>query len=391
MSRLNPGRIVLLGALTAFAPLCIDMYLPSLPAMQRSLNAPAASVQLTLSAFFAGLAIGQAFYGPLADRFGRKPPLYAGLTIFLLATLGCIYAPDVNTLVAFRFIQALGGCAGVVIARAAARDLAGGQELARVFSLLTLVMGAAPILAPLLGGYILLWFGWQEIFWFLGLFGLTCMVAVALYLPETWPPEKRGDGGIVHALRVYKQLLSEKRFVGYCLTTGFAMAALFVYITASSHLFIELYEVPPESFGWLFGANAAGLIGMSQVNRVLLRRYNFRQLLSVGVAFNLCMLLLLVAIALLGKGGLAVLFVPLFLAIASLGMIMPNAMACALQGEPAHAGSASALIGTAPFVAGAGAGAILATMPATSGLSMALVMAGCSAIAFVSHRLLARG
>ena len=389
MAKLTGGLIIILGALTAFAPLSIDMYLPSLPTLAQVFAAPPAAVQLTLSAFLAGLAIGQAFYGPLSDRVGRKSPLYAGLVLYILASVGCAYAPGVPALIGLRFAQALGGCAGIVIARAVVRDCVDGQEAARVFSTLMLVMGVAPILAPLLGGFALLWLGWRAIFSILALFGLGCLLAVALRVPETRPPATRTTGGIGTVLATYGRLLADRQFLGHGLTTGFGFAGMFVYITGTPHLFIDVYGVPAQAYGWLFGTNAIGLIGASQFNRLLLRRHSLHRILAWGISINLLAALALLAVAVVGAGGLPALLVPLFLTIASLGLVAPNATAAALASHAIHAGSASALLGAAPYIAGAAAGAVLAALHDDSAAAMTGVIAACSAIAFLAHRLLA--
>jgi DHA1 family bicyclomycin/chloramphenicol resistance-like MFS transporter len=388
--RLSGGLIVILGALTAFAPLSIDMYLPGLPTLERAFAAPAASVQLTVSAFLVGIAIGQAFYGPLSDRFGRKAPLYAGLALYIAASMACAHAPNVEAMIALRFLQATGGCAGIVIARAIVRDVVDGADAARAFSTLILVMGVAPILAPLLGGYVLRWFGWQAIFWALALFGLGCLVAVAVRVPETRPPERRTAGGVVSALIVYARILADRRFLGYSLTSGLALAGMFVYITTSPHLFIDVFGLSTHAYGSLFGTNAAGFIAVSQLNRLLLRRFSMYRVLAWGVRLNLAAAVVLLLVAVGGFDGLAAILVPLFVAIASLGILMPNAVAAALSGQAVHAGSASALIGTTQFVLGAAAGAIAAGLHSDSALAMAVAITGSSTAAFAAHSLLTR-
>jgi MFS transporter, DHA1 family, multidrug resistance protein len=388
--KLTGGLTIILGALTAFAPLSIDMYLPSLPTLERVFMTPAAPVQLTLSAFLAGIAIGQAFYGPLSDRFGRKPPLYAGLTLYIAASIACAYAPSIDAMIVLRFVQAASGCAGIVIARAIVRDLVEGIEAARAFSSLILVMGVAPILAPLLGGYVLQWFGWQAIFWALALFGLACLVAVATRVPETRPPGRRTTGGVVSAIVVYARLIADRSFLGYALTSALALAGMFVYITTSPHLFIDVFGLSTQAYGWLFGTNAAGFIAVSQLNRLLLNRFGMHRLLAWGVRLNFAAALVLLLAAVSGFDGLAAILVPLFVAIASLGILMPNAVAAALAGHAIHAGSASALIGTTQFVLGAAAGAIAAGLHSESALAMAGAIAGSSAAAVAAHTLLTR-
>jgi DHA1 family bicyclomycin/chloramphenicol resistance-like MFS transporter len=388
--KLTGGLTIVLGALTAFAPLSIDMYLPSLPTLELVFAAPAASVQLTLSAFLAGIAIGQAFYGPLSDRFGRKPPLYAGLSLYVAASIACAYAPSVDAMIVLRFVQAASGCAGIVIARAIVRDLVEGIEAARAFSTLILVMGVAPILAPLLGGYVLLWLGWQAIFWALALFGLACLVAVATGVPETRPAAQRTTGGVVSAIVVYAHLIADRSFLGYALTSALALAGMFVYITTSPHLFIDVFGLSTQAYGWLFGTNAAGFIAVSQLNRVLLGRFGMHRVLAWGVRLNFAAALVLLLVAVSGFGDLAGILVPLFVAIATLGILMPNAVAAALAGHAIHAGSASALIGTTQFVLGAAAGAIAAGLHSESALAMAGAIAGSSAAAVAAHALLTR-
>jgi DHA1 family bicyclomycin/chloramphenicol resistance-like MFS transporter len=388
--RLTGGLILVLGALTAFGPLSIDMYLPSLPTLEHAFGAPAAAVQLTLSAFLAGMALGQAFYGPLSDRFGRKPPLYAGLSLYVVVSIACAYAPSVEVMIVLRFVQAASGCVGVVVARAIVRDLVEGAETARAFSTLILVMGVAPILAPLLGGYVLQWFGWQAIFWALAGFGLACLVAVATRVPETRPPQLRTTGGVVDALIVYARLFADRRFLGYSLTSGLALAGMFVYITTSPHLFIDVFGVSTQAYGWLFGGNAAGFIAVSQLNRLLLRRFDMHRILAWAVRINLGAGLVLLLVAVSGFDGLAAILVPLFVAIASLGILMPNAVAAALAGHAVHAGSASALIGTTQFVLGAAAGSVAAGLHSESALAMAVAIAGSSAAGFAAHALLTR-
>ena len=388
MHAISFGMILLLGALSAFAPLSIDMYLPALPALERGLAAPAASVKLTLSAFLAGMAIGQAFHGPLSDRFGRKPPLVAGLVLYVLASIGCAVAPNVEVLVALRFLQALGGCAGGVIAQATVRDRVGGQEAARIFSMLMLVMGVAPILAPLLGGWLLVWADWRAVFWVLAGFGLVCLAATAFALDESRPPEKRTTGGVLAALLNYARLLGSGRFIGLMMTSGFSLGGMFAYITASPHLFIEVFGVSPQAYGWLFGLNAAGMIAASQINRALLGRLPVGRVLALGSSINVVAALVLLGMALLDRGGLIGILVPLFVAIASIGLISPNAMASALANEPKHAGSAAALMGVSVFLGGAISGSAVALFHGAAALSMAGVIAGSSLVSYLGRRLL---
>lgn len=379
----------MLGALSAFAPMSIDMYLPSLPTLTREFDADTASTQLTLSAFFLGLAIGQALYGPLADRYGRKPPLYLGLSLYVLASAGCALATSIEGLIVWRFIQAFGGCAGVVIARAVVRDLFDESASARMLSRMMLVMGAAPMLAPLLGGWMLGAWGWRAIFWALVGFGAVCTVATLFALRETRPRTtvRLGAGS---ALRGYARLLGERRFVGYTLAGGFAQAGMFAYISGSPFVFIEVYGVPAASYGWLFGLNALGLIAASQINARLIGTLGPDRLLARANLANALFGAALAATAATGFGGFAGILIPLFGYVASLGFSFPNAAAGAMAPYPEQAGSASALLGTVQFAIAAVAGAAVGWTHDGTALPMALVIAVCGASALTAQRLLVR-
>jgi DHA1 family bicyclomycin/chloramphenicol resistance-like MFS transporter len=382
-----PARFVgILGAVTALLPLSIDMYLPALPALQREFAADPAVVQLTLGAFFVGLAVGQALYGPLTDRVGRKPPLHASLVAYVLASAGCALAPGIGALVACRFVQALAGCAGLVVPRAMVRDRFDPQATARVFSLLLLVMGAAPILAPLAGGYVQAWLGWRAIFWGLSAMGLACLGAVALGLPETRPAATRPDRVLGPALRDYARLLADRRYLGHALGGGLASAGMFAYISGSPFVLIQVYGVPAEAYGWVFGTNALGLIAASQINRRLLAVWRAQEVLAWALAATAAVGLGLLLVALTGAGGLAGLLVPLFGFVASLGFTQPNALAGAMAEHPERAGSAAALYGTLQFLAATVAGALVGRLHDGTALPMAAVIAGCAVLALACYR-----
>jgi DHA1 family bicyclomycin/chloramphenicol resistance-like MFS transporter len=382
--------IVILGSLTAFAPLSIDMYLPAFPALRAHFGASAGAVQATLAVFFVGLACGQAVYGPISDRYGRRPPLLFGIALYVAASVAAACAPDIGSLTAARLFQALGGCAGMVIARAMVVDLFDERETARVFSLLMLVMGLAPILAPLLGGQFLALFGWTAIFWFFAGFGLLCLAAVLLGLGETLPPERRSAGGIVDALRAYRRLLADRRFVAFAATGALAMGAMFAYITGSPFVFIEMHGVSPQVYGLLFGTNAFGLIVASQINARLLRRFPGQAILPVAVAVALIADLALAAAVLADAGGLVGLMIPLFVTVSSLGFVMANASAAAMARATAHRGAASALIGVMQFALAAGVGALVGALQDGTARPMALVIAALGLAAFVASRIAAR-
>lgn len=390
---MNLRILLILGALSAFAPLAIDFYLPAFPAMAQAFGTDEQHVQTTLAAYFLGLSLGQLAYGPIADRFGRRKPLLFGISLFTLASLACAYAPDLDTLVVARFIQALGGCAGMVLSRAIVVDKCDAVGAAKAFSQLMLVMGLAPILAPMLGGVLINVSGWQSIFLVLSLFSAACLLAVSLGLPESLPahvPRQPLSG----ALRQYLRLLGDRVFLGHALTGGIAIAGMFAYIAGSPFVFIKLYGVPAEHYGWLFGTNAAGFILCAQVNARLLAKLGPAFLLARAVWLYLAAGLVLLGVALLRPTQLWPLLVPLFVCIASLGCIIPNASACAMNGQGARAGSASALMGSLQFSVAAGAAALVGVLHDGSAVPMALVISLCGVlvvnVAMLTRRLQSR-
>ncbi|MGP9824237.1 multidrug effflux MFS transporter [Ectopseudomonas khazarica] len=386
---MNLRTLLILGALCAFGPLAIDFYLPSFPTLAQQFATDVEHIQLSLAAYFVGIAIGQLFYGPLADRFGRRVPLLVGVALFALGSLACAIAPSLEWLIAARFVQALGGCAGMVITRAVVRDLCDPLASAKVFSQLVLIMGLAPILAPLGGGLLLNTLGWPWIFHSLAIFATLCLLAVLRWLPETRPQEL-APAPLSGAFGQYRALLGNAPFMGYSLAGGVAMAGMFAYIAGSPFVFIELYGVPAEHYGWLFGSNAAGFVITAQVNARLVRAGGpavwLRRVVLVYLSSGLCLL----ALAWWRPEQLWPLLVPLFICVASLGCLLPNATACAMAGQGRHAGSASGLLGSMQFTVAASASALVAFLHDGSAVPMALVIALCggaaSAFAWWSRR-----
>lgn len=371
------GWIVLMGALTAIGPLSIDMYLPAFPAIAQDFDATG-RVELTLASFFTGLALGQLFYGPLSDRFGRKPPLYAGLALYVLASAGAALAGNLGALVAWRFLQGLGGCAGMVIARAVVRDRCAPAEAAQAFSMLMLVMGIAPILAPLLGSLVITVAGWRALFLALAAFGALCLLLVWRRLGESIPRRlPRLEAGRV--LGAYAGLLRDGHFLRHVLASGLAFSGMFAYIAGSPFVLMQLHGLGARTYGWVFGANALGLIAASQLNARLLRQGRQdmgtllrRGLLAVALAGGA-----LAALALLDALPLPALLAGLFCYITSLGFISPNASASALAGHGHQAGTASALMGALQFLLATAAGATMSLWHDGTVVPLACVLALC--------------
>ncbi|MGH8350565.1 MAG: multidrug effflux MFS transporter [Pseudomonas sp.] len=385
---MNFRTILILGALSAFGPLAIDFYLPAFPAMALAFGTDENHVQMTLAAYFLGLSIGQLAYGPVADRFGRRIPLLTGVGLFTAASVACAYAPNLEWLIGARFVQALGGCAGMVISRAVVSDKCDAVGSAKVFSQLMLVMGLAPILAPLLGGLLVNTTGWQSIFLALTGFSALAGLAVATGLPESLPahiPRQPLSG----ALRQYGRLLADPIFLGHALTGGIAIAGMFAYIAGSPFIIIKLYGVPAEHFGWLFGTNAAGFILVAQVNARLLAKRGPAFLLTRAVWVYLGAGVALLAVSSQHTAQLWPLLIPLFICIASLGCISPNAAACAMSGQGGRAGSASALLGCLQFSVAAGASALVGVLHDGSAVPMAMVISLCGVLV-VSAAMLTR-
>ncbi|MCB5163447.1 multidrug effflux MFS transporter [Streptomyces bambusae] len=381
--------VVVLGALSAFGPLSLDMYLPGLPDLAGDLHVGAADAQLTLTACLLGLAFGQLVGGPMADRWGRRRPLLWGLAGYAVASVLCAFAPNAPALTGLRLLQGLAGGFGIVIARAVVSDLYEGAAAARVFSLLMIVNGAAPILAPLAGGQLLRLTDWRGVFLVLALTGAAILAGAALLLRETLPAEARGGGGPGRIVREFGALLRERRFLGPTLTGAFAFAGLMAYIAGSPFLLQEVHGLSAQQFSLVFGGNSLGLVLAGQIGGRLVRRVPMRRLVGCGVALQVtgAMLLLLSAVADLGLPGV---LPALLLIVSSIGLIAPNTSALALEGRPRTAGTASALLGLCSYAMG-GLTAPLAGLSGTSStLPLAVSVATTSALALTAHLTLTR-
>jgi MFS transporter, DHA1 family, multidrug resistance protein len=381
-----PGWLVILGALTAIGPLSIDMYLPAFPAIEADLGAAPGTAELTLATFFVGMAVGQLFWGPISDRFGRKPPLYFALGLFAVASLGCALAQSAEALTGWRLLQALGGSAGMVITRAMVRDRCAAREAARAFSLLILVMGLAPILAPLLGGWVSVALGWRAIFLLLAAFAAVLWLAVALGLAESHDTRHEPPLHLGRVLAGYGGLFRNRAFLGYTLSSGFAMAGMFAYIAGSPFVFIQLGGISPADFGWFFGANALGFVLASQVNARLLKAREPTRLLRRSLWVPLLAGALALGVTATGVFSLPLILVAVFAYVGSLGFIAPNASACALATHGQQAGAASALMGALQFGLATLAGVGISHFHDGTALPLTVFLGGCGLAALLMHR-----
>ena len=373
--RANSKRLpLLLGFLTAVGPLSTDMYLPAFPAIEASFGAVQGSAQITLASWFAGLAIGQISQGTLSDRFGRRGPLIAGLIIYTLASIGCALAPNLAVLTVFRFISAFGGSASMVLPRAVVRDLAEGHAAAKLMSQLMLVMGAAPILAPGLGGAMLGFTNWHAIFWFAAAHGFISLLLVWRLLPETLPRNRRLRLGFTGLVARYNAILHERQFFIHATIGSFGMFGLFAYISGSPPVYIGRYGLSASACGALVGFCSAGFILGSQLSPRLIARFGMGAILRAGLRTFLGATVLLAALAFTGGLGLWSVLLPVLIATSSMGLILPNATVGALSRQGANAGSASAVMGTAQFILAAIAGSAMGLLTDGTARPMAALM-----------------
>lgn len=338
--------ILLLGALAALGPLSIDMYLPAFPEVERDLRTSSAMVSATLASFFAGLCLGQVIYGPMSDSIGRKRPLLLGISIYIISSLGCLFASDIEILLVLRFFQALGACAGMVVGRAMIRDLFDPTETARVFSLVILTMGVAPILAPIMGQFIADVAGWRGIFAFMVAFSILVWLTTLRLLPAD--TARRRTPSPDPLWRRFASVLQDRGFIAFALSGTLIQGGLYAYITGSPSLFMGDLHLSSKSFSLLFGLNASGLIMASQLNSWLLKRYCYQTVLErcLQIAAGAAVVLMVMG---LGQFGGLWITAPLFIFIASLGLVFPNSTAGALADQGHQAGTASAVLGVIQY------------------------------------------
>jgi DHA1 family bicyclomycin/chloramphenicol resistance-like MFS transporter len=375
--------VLVLGLLSAIGPFSIDMYLPGFEDIAASLHTTAAVVTLSLSSYFIGISVGQLLYGPLLDRYGRKKPLYAGLALYIVATLVCMQAKDIQTLIVLRFIQALGSCAAQVAAMAMVRDLYGPEDSAKVFSLILLVIGASPMIAPTVGGYIVTIWSWRIVFLVLLILGVVITLLTIFLLPESYPPDKQFSLKPVPILRNFLRVMRVRQFVVYIFVEAFAFAGLFAYVSGSPVVFMGYFHLDKRAYGWVFAFLSVAFIGLSQLNSLLLRRYKSEQIVRVALLGQLIVAVLFLAGNMAGWWGLGYTILFLFLFLTFLGFTYPNAAALALAPFSKNAGTASALLGFFQLGIGALASVGVSVFSNGTAMPMVAVIAGSSALAIV--------
>ena len=380
--------VVILGALSAFGPLSMDMYLPGLPSLTRQLDASASTGQLTLTGCMLGIALGQLIAGPVSDSLGRRRPLLAGLVGYTAASAACAFAPSIWTLIVLRLMQGLAGGVGVVIARAIVRDLFDGTTAARMFAALMMVTGVAPVFAPLVGGQALAVTSWRGIFILLTAIGVPLFLVTLRRVPETLPPERRHGGGLGATLRTFRRLLRDRRFSPYAVSFSLSFAAMFAYIAGSSFVLEDVYGASPQVFSIVFAVNSAGLIAMSQVSAHLVGRVGPAFLLrcGLGAVALASAATLLVTVT---HAGLGLLLVCLFVLLAGNGLVLPNGTAAAMAEQPQALGSASALLGLGQFGCGAAVAPLVGLAGSHDALPMAIVISVCGVSAFAFNQIFA--
>lgn len=381
--RSNFFIILILGALSTVTPFAIDMYLPAFPQIAADLETTAPKIAFSLSSYLIGMAIGQIFYGPLLDRFGRKPPLYFGLLLFIAASVGCIFSGSVESLIVFRFLQALGGCAAQVAAVTMVRDFFPAEQRTKVFSLLVLILGAAPLLAPTVGSFVAANFGWQSVFIVLAGMIALLLAVVFFFLPEGHQPDEAVSLKLKPILSNFAAILKEPRFYTYALAGAFAFAGLLVYVAASPIIFMEVFKVEAKTFGGIFALLSIGIIGGSQVNLLLTRRFESERIFQVALVCQCVVSVVFLVGTFAGLFGLVATIILFFAFLLCLGILSPNATALALAPFGKNAGSASALLGFLQIGTGALASSGVGLFGSGSSLPAISILAATALLALL--------
>jgi DHA1 family bicyclomycin/chloramphenicol resistance-like MFS transporter len=368
---------LILGMMTTLSAFGIDAYLPAFREIARSLQVNEGAVQFSLVSYFVALAMGQAVYGPISDRVGRRGPLIFGFGLFVLASAACAFATTIEWLVAMRFVQGIGACAGMVLTRAIVRDLRSGEEAARLFALMLLVLSVSPILAPMLGSMLLYFLPWQSVFWFMAAFGVFCLALILLLLEETNPPARR-SGGLTRAFLQYGALARDGWFMVAVLIGGASQGALFAYLVGSPFVYLELHGITPGAYSALFALNAVALIGSAQANVRLIRRFGTNRLILAASLTQTTAAMILLIVTLMHWDSAANIAALLFVTVGCQGLLGPTTAVLALERYAASAGAASALMGTLQFACGAIAGGLISFFANGTALPFGAVIAGCA-------------
>ena len=376
--------IFILGGISALTPFAIDMYLPAMPEIARDFLVSPGAVQQTLIAYTAGFAIGQLFHGPISDSYGRRPVLIVGIFLFLVGAVFCALADDIETLTYVRAAQGFFGSAGAVVVQALVRDMFDKEEFSRSMSFITLVTTLAPLVAPMIGGYLSLWLGWRSIFWLLAVLAGLVILLVVFLLPETLPSENRPVLRIGSTLRNYIKILHSKQSLGYIFASGFSFAGMFAFLTAGSFVYIDYYGVSSENFGFLFGLNILCLILMTSLNGKFVRKTGSEKMLKIGILIQLLAGLSLIGAQVLDLG-LWGTVIPIVFYVGTISVIGSNAMAIVLSVYPQQAGTASSIAGTLRFAIATVVGVIVASLHQDSAWPMCIAIALCSVLSSISY------
>ncbi|PRS04665.1 MFS transporter [Bacillus atrophaeus] len=378
------GMVLLLGTLASFGPLSLDMYLPALPQVANDLHTTASLAQLSLTFCLLGLALGQIVVGPLSDMKGRRKPLIVSMVFYALSSILCAYSPSVTFLIIMRFIQGFTGAAGIVIARASARDMYSGKELTAFFSMLMLVNGAAPILAPITGGFVLQFSEWPTVFIILAIIGFFIFIAVTAALPESLPIEKRTTGGLKETLQTFRLLLGDRSFMGFAFSQAFILTGMFAYISGSPFVLQNIFGISAQMFSFLFAVNGAGIIAATQITGRLAAKRDERTLFTFGLILSIIGSIALLAALALNLGIIAV-CIALFVIVSCVGIVTTTGFALAMQKQEKGAGSAAALLGLLPFIGGALAAPLVGIAGEENAWPMALSIFGFDLLAVLSY------
>ncbi len=382
----SPSAILtwVLGALSVFAPFSTDMYLSGFVDIAHDFDTDIASVQLTLSTFFFGLAVGQLFYGPIIDRYGRKKPLLFGIALFVVSSILIVWAPNIEVFIGLRLLQAIGGCSGMIISRAIIQDLYHEREAAKALSLMMVVQTVGPITAPVVGAYLLVLGGWQAVFYFLIGFGLVCALLTAQNVPESLPVEARQKQGIGELLGVFKGFIINRRFIAPTLAGAMSNAVMFCFISGSPFVLMQLFGLSQQAYGWMFSATALGMVVTSQANRMLLKRFTAGSLFQASIVISLVASVALVLLR--NTESLWLFMIPLAICVSMVPMVCANSMAIAMSQSGSGAGTASSLIGVTQFAMAGAVSALVGALHNGTSLPMCGMILACTLLAFIINR-----